>query len=49
VLRVDAVHEDEPCTREVQSAVGNEIDALAAWLGLSTSGMSRRARGGQLR
>ena len=49
VLRVDAVHEDEPFTPDIASAVGDEIDALAAWLGLSTSGMSRQAQGGRLR
>ena len=43
VLRVDAVHEDEPWTPDVASAVGDEIEALATWLGLSTSGMSREA------
>jgi uncharacterized protein YcaQ len=49
VLRVDAVHEDEPFTREVDAAVRDEIDALAAWLGLSTSGLSRGAAGRRLR
>jgi uncharacterized protein len=44
VLRVDAVHEDEPFTPEVASAVGAEVEALATWLGLSTSGMTSRAR-----
>ena len=43
VLRVHAVHEDEPFTPDVETAVGAEIDALAAWLGLSTSGLSRGA------
>ncbi len=46
VLRVHAVHEDEPFTPDVEAAVRDEIDALAAWLGLSTSGMSRHARSG---
>ncbi|MEI5674981.1 MULTISPECIES: DNA glycosylase AlkZ-like family protein [unclassified Nocardioides] len=34
VLRVDAVHEDEPFTLPVREAVDAEIEALAAWLGL---------------
>jgi uncharacterized protein len=34
VLRVDAVHEDEPFTREMTAAVDAEIDDLASWLGL---------------
>jgi uncharacterized protein YcaQ len=33
-LRVDAVHEDEPFTTTVATAVHREIDALAEWLGL---------------
>jgi uncharacterized protein YcaQ len=32
VLRVDAVHEDEPFTPEMSAAVDAEIDELAAWL-----------------
>lgn len=34
VLRVDAVHEDEPWTVEVRDAVHAEIGSLAAWLGV---------------
>ncbi len=36
VLRVDALHEDEPFTPEIRAAVRAEIDALAEWLGLET-------------
>jgi uncharacterized protein YcaQ len=36
-LRVDAVHEDEPWAKKVRAAVDGEIDALAAWLGLSVT------------
>ena len=32
VLRVDAVHEDEPFTPEMSAAVDAEIEDLAAWL-----------------
>ena len=32
VLRVDAVHEDEPFTPEIAAAVAAEIEDLAAWL-----------------
>lgn len=34
VLRVDAVHEDHDWTGEVRSAVDDELEDLAAWLGL---------------
>jgi uncharacterized protein YcaQ len=34
VLRVDAVHEDEPFGAQVRADVDAEIEALAAWLGL---------------
>jgi uncharacterized protein len=34
VLRVDAVHEDEPFTKTMRAAVDREIAGLAAWLGL---------------
>lgn len=34
VLRVDAVHEDEPFSAEVRDAVDAEVQALAEWLGL---------------
>ena len=34
VLRVDAVHEDEPFSEETRSLVVAEIDDLARWLGL---------------
>ncbi|GIF74920.1 DNA glycosylase AlkZ-like family protein [Asanoa siamensis] len=36
VLRVDAVHEDEPFGTEVAAAVTGEISSLASWLGLET-------------
>jgi uncharacterized protein YcaQ len=36
-LRVNAVHEDVPFTRTIRAAVTDEIDALAAWLGLDVS------------
>ncbi|CAM5523234.1 DNA glycosylase AlkZ-like family protein [Leifsonia shinshuensis] len=35
ILRVAAVHEDEPFAPEVRDAVRAEIDALAAWLALT--------------
>jgi uncharacterized protein YcaQ len=35
VLRVDAIHEDEPFSRGTRAAVRAELDALAAWLGLT--------------
>lgn len=38
VLRIDAVHEDEPFAPEVAAAVGDELDDLAGWLGLERSG-----------
>ena len=34
VLRVDAVHEDEPFDEQARTLVGAEIDDLALWLGL---------------
>ncbi len=34
VLRVDAVHEDEPFDTSTSTAVDSEIDQLASWLGL---------------
>lgn len=34
VLRVDAVHEDEPFTRVIRDGVERELDALAGWLGM---------------
>ena len=34
VLRVDAVHEDEPFSASRREAVDAEIDDLATWLGL---------------
>jgi hypothetical protein len=34
-LFVDAVHEDEPFTTDVATAVDEEIDALGEWLGLA--------------
>jgi len=37
VLRVDAIHEDVRFTRAVSTAVRAEIEALAAWLGVSLS------------
>ncbi|GGI45180.1 uncharacterized protein YcaQ [Agromyces flavus] len=38
VLRVDAIHEDEPFTPEVVEAVFAELDSLAGWLGLEIRG-----------
>ncbi|WP_371808298.1 DNA glycosylase AlkZ-like family protein [Agromyces sp. Marseille-P2726] len=38
VLRVDAIHEDEPFTRDVVEAVFSELDSLAGWLGLEIGG-----------
>ncbi|WP_340537967.1 DNA glycosylase AlkZ-like family protein [Nocardioides sp. GXZ039] len=37
VLRVAAVHEDEPLDAAVRAAVDAELEALAAWLGLGLS------------
>jgi uncharacterized protein len=37
VLRVDAIHEDEPFSEELLTAVHREIADLAGWLGLATS------------
>ena len=34
VLRVNAVHEDEPFSTEIRDGVDREIDALARWLRL---------------
>lgn len=39
VLRVNAVHEDEPFTDDVAGAVEREIRELARWLGLELQGM----------
>lgn len=36
VLRIDAVHEDEPFPAELRDAVDTEIDSLATWLHLET-------------
>lgn len=38
VLRVDAIHEDEPFTRDLVEAVFGELDSLAGWLGLDIGG-----------
>jgi uncharacterized protein YcaQ len=38
VLRVHAVHEDEPFTDEIRGAVHAEIQDLARWLGLDVVG-----------
>ncbi len=38
VLRVTALHEDEPLTADVRAAVEAEIDDLARWLGLEREG-----------
>lgn len=38
VLRVDAIHEDEPLTADLVEAVFGELDDLAAWLGLEITG-----------
>ena len=37
VLRVDAVHEDQPFSARLTSAVDREINALAHWLGLEVA------------
>ncbi|AZS37317.1 hypothetical protein CVS47_01951 [Microbacterium lemovicicum] len=39
MLRVFAVHQDEPFTRPVAAAVRAEIEALAEWLGLEVTGL----------
>ena len=39
VLRVHAIHEDEPFTGEIEAAVGAEIADLARWLGLEVVGI----------
>ncbi len=41
VLRVDAIHEDEPFGAETQDAVDGEIADLAEWLGLEVHDMTR--------
>ena len=38
VLRVDAIHEDVPFTRDIVESVFGELDALADWLGLEIGG-----------
>jgi hypothetical protein len=38
VLRVDAIHEDEPFTGDLVEAVFGELDSLAGWLGLEIGG-----------
>jgi uncharacterized protein YcaQ len=42
VLRVNAIHEDEPFTKTVRAAVGEEIEQLAQWLGLELTLPGRR-------
>jgi uncharacterized protein YcaQ len=37
VLRVNAIHQDVPFTREMAAAIDTEITGLAAWLGLALS------------
>jgi uncharacterized protein YcaQ len=44
VLRVDAVHEDEPFDRETSRAVNDEIEDLARWLGLELEPQFRGSR-----
>jgi uncharacterized protein YcaQ len=34
ILRVRAIHEDIPFTRDITKAVDAEIESLASWLGL---------------
>jgi uncharacterized protein YcaQ len=34
MLRINAVHQDVPFTREMSAAVDTKIASLAAWLGL---------------
>jgi uncharacterized protein YcaQ len=41
VLRVAAVHEDQPFTTEEADAVHDEIHELADWLGLEVTGVAR--------
>ena len=40
-LRVDAIHEDEPFTKAMTTAVRREIKDLASWLGLKVSTVDR--------
>jgi uncharacterized protein YcaQ len=35
-LRVHAIHQDVPFTRDIETAVDAELDALASWLGLES-------------
>lgn len=41
VLRINAIHEDEPFGEDVADAVRREIDDLARWLGLEVSELGR--------
>ncbi|MGH3645622.1 MAG: DNA glycosylase AlkZ-like family protein [Micromonosporaceae bacterium] len=45
-LRVDAIHEDVPFTRAITTAVYDELDDLASWLGLTVAGPVARRRSG---
>ncbi len=40
VLRIVAIHEDEPFTPAITDAVHREIRALAQWLGVATQGLA---------
>ena len=44
VLRVDAIHEDEPLASGVSDAVAAELAELAAWLGLDLRLPAHRSR-----
>jgi uncharacterized protein YcaQ len=46
VLRVAAIHEDQPFTSEIADAVHAEIRDLAAWLGLEVTGIPGDDRSG---
>jgi len=44
VLRVHAIHEDEPFDGATRAAVRSEIEALAGWLGLDVEDEARSTR-----
>ena len=47
VLRVNAIHEDVPFDGEIRAAVQDELEDLAAWLGLGSISGPARARAGR--
>jgi uncharacterized protein YcaQ len=49
VLRIDAVHQDEPFTKTMTADVNREIAELARWLGLETMREAARPRSGSRR